>query len=88
RFNSEQLDTRFVFAHDEKVPGMYYIETDEFGERSFSYWRNDSAARKIVDFLTTNVVEQLSSGDMFFFSGISLAVLEQDARELFWQKVT
>ncbi|MEI5617568.1 hypothetical protein WB403_51640, partial [Streptomyces brasiliscabiei] len=44
--------------------------------------------RKIVDFLTTNVVEQLSSGDMFFFSGISLAVLEQDARELFWQKVT
>ncbi|MDN3380126.1 MULTISPECIES: sugar kinase [unclassified Pseudoalteromonas] len=88
RFNSEQLDTRFVFAHDEKVPGMYYIETDEFGERSFSYWRNDSAAKKIVDFLTTNIVEQLSSGDMFFFSGISLAVIEQDARELFWQKVT
>ena len=88
RFESEQLDTQFVFAHDTKVPGMYYIETDEHGERSFIYWRSDAAAKKIVDFLTPDLVEQLSQGDMFFFSGISLAVIEEGARERFWQIVT
>ncbi|MCQ8879942.1 sugar kinase [Pseudoalteromonas shioyasakiensis] len=87
RFNSESLDTDFVFAHDTKVPGMYYIETDEAGERSFSYWRNDSAAKKVVEFLTADVVEQLSAGDMFFFSGISLAVIDPNTRAQFWQKV-
>ncbi|MBH0092979.1 sugar kinase [Pseudoalteromonas sp. SCQQ13] len=88
RFESEQLDTQFVFAHDTKVPGMYYIETDEHGERSFIYWRSDAAAKKVVDFLTPELVEQLSQGDMFFFSGISLAVIEEGARERFWQIVT
>ena len=81
RFESEQLDTQFVFAHDTKVPGMYYIETDEHGERSFIYWRSDAAAKKVVDFLTPELVEQLSQGDMFFFSGISLAVIEEGAAQ-------
>jgi len=87
RFESEQLDTQFVFAHDSKVPGMYYIETDAFGERSFTYWRSDSAAKKVVSFLNTDVVKQLSQGDMFFFSGISLAVIDENAREDFWRVV-
>ena len=87
RFGSEQINTQLVFAHDTKVPGMYYIETDEHGERSFIYWRNDSAAKKVVDFLDADALEQLSQGDMFFFSGISLAIIEESAREDFWKVV-
>jgi 2-dehydro-3-deoxygluconokinase len=87
RFESEQINTQIVFAHDTKVPGMYYIETDEHGERSFIYWRNDSAAKKVVDFLDADALEQLSQGDMFFFSGISLAIIEESAREDFWKVV-
>ena len=87
RFESEQINTQLVFAHDTKVPGMYYIETDEHGERSFIYWRNDSAAKKVVDFLDADALEQLSQGDMFFFSGISLAIIEESAREQFWKVV-
>ncbi|MBH0058456.1 sugar kinase [Pseudoalteromonas sp. SWXJZ94C] len=87
RFKSEELNTQFVFAHDDKVPGMYYIETDDTGERSFTYWRSDSAAKKVVDFLNADIVEQLSSGDMFFFSGISLAVIEESARDKFWKTI-
>lgn len=86
-FKQEQLDTQLVFSHDEKVPGMYYIETDEHGERSFTYWRSDSAARKVVEFFNPNVVDELASGDMFFFSGISLAVIDPSDREVFWQTV-
>lgn len=85
-FSQESISTHFVFRHETKAPGMYLVETDEHGERSFTYWRNDAAARKIVDFLNDAVVQQLASGDMFFFSGISLAVIEESARELFWQK--
>ncbi|MCQ8884625.1 sugar kinase [Pseudoalteromonas agarivorans] len=87
RFTSEQLNTDYVFAHSSKVPGMYYIETDEQGERSFIYWRDDSAAKKVVEFISPELVKQLSSGDMFFFSGISLAVIEEQARAQFWDIV-
>ena len=87
RFESEHINTQLVFTHDTKVPGMYYIETDEHGERSFIYWRNDSAAKKVVDFLDADALEQLSQGDMFFFSGISLAIIEESAREDFWKVV-
>jgi 2-dehydro-3-deoxygluconokinase len=86
-FVEEQLGTQLVFAHAEKVPGVYYIETDEHGERSFTYWRNDSAARKVIDFYNPTVIDELASGDMFFFSGISLAVIEPDARAAFWQSI-
>ena len=84
RFESEQLDTQFVFSHESKVPGMYYIETDEHGERSFIYWRSDSAAKKTVEFLTPDCVSQLCQGDMFFFSGISLAIIDKTSRDQFW----
>ncbi len=84
RFESEQLDTQFVFSHESKVPGMYYIETDEHGERSFIYWRSDSAAKKTVEFLTPDCVNQLCQGDMFFFSGISLAIIDKTSRDQFW----
>lgn len=87
RFKSEDIDTQFVFRHPIKAPGIYLIETDDEGERSFTYWRSDAAARKVVDFLDETVVANISQGDMFFFSGISLAVIEETAREQFWQKV-
>ncbi|BDX05450.1 sugar kinase [Planctobacterium marinum] len=84
-FAQESLDIQFVFRHPEKVPGLYLIATDESGERSFTYWRNDSAARKIQHFLVPETVRQLASGDMFFLSGISLAVIEESARGAFWR---
>ena len=87
RFEKEHLGTRFVFRHPEKAPGMYLIETDSEGERSFTYWRNDAAARKVMDFVDDDVCWDLSAGNMFFFSGISLAVIEPEARNMFWVKV-
>lgn len=86
-FASEQLDTKLVLHHDNKAPGMYLVETDDTGERSFTYWRNESAARTVVSFLNQQTMQELAKADYLFFSGISLAVIEQDARALFWQKV-
>lgn len=86
-FESEHLDTQYVYRHADKAPGMYLIETDDAGERRFTYWRNDSAARRIMDFITDDVTAKFTRGDMFFFSGISLAVIESPDRDFFWRQL-
>ena len=86
-FHSESINTEFVFRDEEKRAGMYLIENDDTGERAFTYWRSDSVARRVVRYLDDEVMENLSSGDMFFFSGISLAVIEAESRPLFWDKL-
>ena len=66
-FESENLGTEAVFRSAEKIPGLYAIQLDEHGERSFTYWRNDSAARYVMDFIDEDVTKQFGSGDIFFF---------------------
>jgi 2-dehydro-3-deoxygluconokinase len=59
-------------------PGLYAITLDR-AERSFTYWRGESAARQLADdpaWLT----EALSGADMLYFSGITLGVLSPEAR--------
>lgn len=83
-FESENIDTRLVFKSKNKIPGLYSIQLDEQGERSFTYWRENSAARQIMEYIDDAAINTLSKGDMFFFSGISLAVIKPQARANFW----
>lgn len=87
QFAAEQLDTHMVFRHDDKVPGMYLIELDDKGERSFVYWRSDAAARQIMQFLNAESLATIKPGDSLFFSGISLAVIDESDRRHFWRVV-
>tara|TARA_R110000744_G_scaffold22171_4_gene57051 strand:- start:732 stop:1667 length:936 start_codon:yes stop_codon:yes gene_type:complete len=83
-FTSEDIGVNFVYKSATKIPGLYSIQLDEQGERSFSYWRENSAARQIMQHIHDDAISELSKGDMFFFSGISLAVIEPEARADFW----
>jgi len=83
-FESENIGTDFVFKSAHKIPGLYSIQLDDEGERSFTYWRNDSAARQVMQHIDDDIINGLSQGDMFFFSGISLAVIEKESRAAFW----
>ncbi|WP_016954893.1 sugar kinase [Catenovulum agarivorans] len=66
--------------------GLYMISTDEFGERSFSYWRSNSAARQIMQPLAMqHSLNNLLQSDIFFFSGISLAVITEQSRDNFFE---
>jgi len=59
------------------VPGLYAITLSDGGERSFTYWRSASAARKLFgdgDF------SALEGFDLVYLSGISLAILPHSAR--------
>lgn len=63
-------------------PGLYLISTDATGERSFSYWRDASPARKLFD--DTDRAEQLYRTlvqyPWIYLTGISLAILSVQAR--------
>ncbi len=48
-WQQEGIDTSHIFRLQDKQPGMYYIETNATGERSFYYWRNDAAAKYMFD---------------------------------------
>ncbi|MGH7022847.1 MAG: sugar kinase [Caulobacteraceae bacterium] len=59
------------------LPGLYMVETDAAGERRFSYWRGQSAARRWLGELDAAA---LDGADMLFMTGVSLAILPPDDR--------
>jgi len=58
-------------------PGVYMIFLTD-GERSFQYWRSQSAAKRLADDL--GKLDATRPGDMVYFSGITLAILDDPAR--------
>ncbi|MET0747831.1 MAG: sugar kinase [Rhizobium sp.] len=62
-----------------RTPGLYLINLKD-GERSFSYWRESSAARQLaVD--GDRLREAIETSDVVYFSGITLAILSHDSAE-------
>ncbi len=59
--------------------GLYLISLDQ-GERSFSYWRGQSAARSLADD-PAHLTKAIDSADVIYFSGITLAILEPAGRD-------
>ena len=71
-----------VRREERGLPGMYWINVDDSGERSFYYWRIESPARRLIndDERRSRVFEQLSQFDALYFSGITLSLYHEDAR--------
>lgn len=72
---AEALDTSHLIRLSDRTVGLYAIETDEKGERSFTYWRNDSAAKQMLSGADADL-DTVASASLFYFSGITLAILE------------
>lgn len=80
-WRQEEIDTTLVQQLENKLPGLYVIETDETGERTFYYWRNDAAARYWLDGPQADAIcRRLAQFDYLYLSGISLAILSSEAR--------
>lgn len=60
------------------APGMYLIDTDDYGERSFTYWRGESAAARL--FSSFGWIDSMR-GDLIYLSGISLQLMPYDVRQ-------
>ena len=79
--SSKALGVDLVRRLPGRVPGLYTISVDERGERTFTYWRDSSAARSYFDEPDTPLERAAGSLDALYFSGISLAILNDNARE-------
>ncbi|MGO4890979.1 sugar kinase [Flavobacterium sp. W21_SRS_FM6] len=82
---AEGLQTSLLRRSASHNPGIYLVQTDEHGERSFLYWRENSAARQMMKLLDDDIRNTVCKADLFFFSGISLAILAPEDRATFWQ---
>jgi 2-dehydro-3-deoxygluconokinase len=82
----ESLDTSLVHRSKSAQMGLYLIDVDCKGERSFSYWRETSAAKQMVQFLNhSSTIENIEQTKLFFFSGISIAILTEIDRQILWR---
>lgn len=70
------IDTSRVQRIPDRRPGLYMIHLDG-AERSFSYWREKSAARLLASGMA-RVSETLNAAAAIYFSGITLAILPPD----------
>ncbi|GHF38898.1 ketodeoxygluconokinase [Amycolatopsis bartoniae] len=62
-------------------PGLYLVRTDENGERSFTYYRSESPARRLFD---GDHDPDLSGYDVLYLSAITVQLLTARARERLW----
>jgi len=81
-WQAEGVGTAKVARIKGKLPGIYMIGTDKWGERRFFHWRESSAARQMMDLPETDVtLRSLAGYAMVYFSAITLSILTPEARE-------
>lgn len=73
------VDTSFIAQDPIRSVGLYLISLKD-GERSFSYWREQSAARKLAQDAET-LSSAMQGADLVYFSGITLAILDVQGRQ-------
>ncbi|WP_395167574.1 sugar kinase [Francisella salimarina] len=89
KWNDENIDTLKVLKIKDKVPGLYAIQTDNLGERSFYYWREQAPIKDIFYHLSKEELDKYCKEyDYLYFSGISLSRWDNKQLEIFanWLK--
>jgi 2-dehydro-3-deoxygluconokinase len=73
---AEGISDALAFSASGLEPGLYMIELDAGGDRSFHYWRSASAARRWMTLLEAHGgADALDGADLVYLSGVSLAIL-------------
>jgi 2-dehydro-3-deoxygluconokinase len=77
--HDEGIDTALVARDAAHNIGIYSVQTDAKGERSFHYWRGDSAARHM--FRAREDLAALEGAEILYLSAITLAIIAPEVRE-------
>ncbi|PVA07772.1 sugar kinase [Thalassorhabdomicrobium marinisediminis] len=77
---AEGVETGEIERREGLRPGLYSISNDPSGERSFGYWRENSAARRMFQTGATCDFSALDGFDVIYMSAISLAILPAPVR--------
>lgn len=75
---AERIDISAIGQEADRNIGIYSVQTDATGERSFHYWRGDSAARQL--FRDPADLDALERADILCLSAITLAIVAPEAR--------
>ena len=82
RFKNENIKCDYIRTDGDNPPGLYSIEINEKGERSFSYWRDQSPSKYI--FLGSKgkkLIKDINNADIFYYTGISAGILDEKQRK-------
>ena len=79
RAHAAGIETDFVQTDARLTMGLYMIHLKD-GERSFSYWRETSAARHFADDVSA-LDRAFATSQSIYLSGITVAILDRQARE-------
>ena len=74
------IDCSMVERVPGRLPGLYLIDTDDGGERSFMYWRSEAPARDLFDQSSQQLAGRLAGFAVLYLSGITLAILSPEGR--------
>jgi 2-dehydro-3-deoxygluconokinase len=78
---AEGVGTGRVARLKGKLPGLYMIQTDEFGDRRFFHWRDSAAARSLMDLTeTSDILDSLDTYDVIYLSAITLSIYDAQGR--------
>ena len=77
---AQNVGTGAIERDSVKTCGLYGITTDAAGERTFTYWRSQSAARAVFSSPRGLSFDWLGGYDVIYLSGISLAILPDATR--------
>jgi len=86
-WENEGVGTALVMRKPNSLPGLYMIQTDHSGERSFSYWRQQAPAKTLLEDWP-DILKELQDYDYIYLSGITLSLYSDTAREELWRFLT
>jgi 2-dehydro-3-deoxygluconokinase len=79
-WKAEGIDCSMVEQVHGRLPGLYVIDTDARGERSFLYWRSEAPVRDLFRASGKDALSRLAQFDVLYLSGITLAILSDEGR--------
>ena len=78
---TQDIGTDAIERDADGTCGLYGITTDAAGERTFTYWRSQAAARQVFTGPNGPGFDWLAGYDVIYLSGISLAILPPETRD-------
>ena len=81
---AENINTGNILRVEGRMPGLYLIETDGKGERSFWYWRDRSPARELFELPGHAGIEaEMARTRVVYLSGITLSLYSAESCRVF-----
>jgi len=79
----EGIGRELVVEAEGRLPGLYAIQRDAAGERSFFFWRSEAPARDYLKLVDLEVLRgALTAADLIVVSAITLAVIGAAGRSV------